>query len=259
MIYNFPHKVLIGAPIHEYKDYVIRKWLKYVCTELTYPGHMYKVLVVDNSPDPKWHKEFIDLYPNLEIMRYQKPKDSEMTVQQVLAECQNKIVNYAKRNRYSHFFSHECDNMCEEQPDVIERLLAHGLPVVGGFYQHGFGGNRYHMIQKMNNPIDITRLVSNKYRLLDHMESVTMINGKLQEIGNIGIGCTMIEMWIFDLLKFHSDEQGQGLSDSYFFADLINLLGINAMCDTSINVTHYNDSWGYKSVIESFQGRKLME
>lgn len=253
MIYD---KVLIGAPIHEYKDYCIHEWLKYVCTGLTYPKHRYKVIVVDNSEDRNWHKQFIGLYPNLEVTRYQKARESEMTIQQVLAECQNKIVNYAKRNGFDSFFSHECDNFGD--PDIIERLQVHNLPVVGGFYQHGFGKDRYHMIQKMDEPIGQTKLVANRYRLLEFGETAAMINGKLQEIGNIGIGACLIQMWIFEFLKFHSDPQGRGLSDSYFFADLTNLLGLEAYCDTSVNVKHENDSWGWKSVIENAKGRELI-
>lgn len=253
MIYD---KVLIAAPIHEYKNYCIRDWLKYVCTGLTYPKGSYEVMVVDNSEDRNWHKEFIGLYSNLRVERYQKARESEMTVQQVLAECQNKMVNYAKKNKFDSLFSHECDNKAVD-PDIIEKLQAHDLPVVGGFYQHGFGEKRYHMIQKLDNPIHQTRLVTNRYRLLEFEETVSMINGKLHEVGNIGIGALLIQMWVFKFLKFHSDEKGQGLSDSYFFADLMSQLGIEAYCDTSVNVKHENDSWGYKGVIERMKGKEM--
>lgn len=250
-------KVLIGAPIHKSKDYCVHEWLKHVCLDTDYPRDRFKVLIVDNSEDKNWHRQFIGLYSNLHVMHFQRSNNQkDWTIQKVLAECQNKIVNFAKRHGFDQLMSNECDNF--GPTDMIHRLQKHDLPVVGGFYQHGFGEKRYHMIQNIDAPIFHDPTVIHKTRLMEYEETLPMINGKLHPVANIGIGAMLFQMWVFNYIKFHSDANGIGLSDSYLTADLKNILNLEIYCDTSIDVEHRNDSWGWKKEVELFKGRQMV-
>lgn len=252
-------KVVIGAPIHIYKDYCIRPWLDYVCT-LPYPN--YEVIVVDNSEDRNWHKQFIGMYPNLTVETYyasnRKIGKRHITIQEILAACQNKIVTFAKRKGAEYVLSHECDNFFKDK-NFLPRLISHNKLVVGGFYQHGFGDKRFHMIQVVDQPVFGTNLVHNKIREADFREVTPQLTGDLIEAHGFGIGGVLIDMELFNQtdIKFRSDIQGKGLSDSYFYYDLT-ARDIPAFIDTGLNLEHVNDSWGWKKAVHELKGTPIV-
>lgn len=249
-------KVLIACPINETKDYCIRKWLKYVCSQLTYQN--YEVYLVDNSKNKHWHKKLLKevgfLYPNLTIDHYRPSAKHEYTIAETIALCQNKIITYAKKVKALKWMSIECDNFSEQ--DIIERLQAHMLPAVGAYYHTYLGYERTPLMQKVDNE-DLAPIMEMRPRLIPYQEAVSMIKAELQLIHGIGLGCVMLDMEIFDLvdqdnkpIQFRSNEIGKGLSDSYFYADLQSW-GIDVYLDPTIRCIHENDSWTYKNTVEA--------
>lgn len=265
-------KVIIGCPIHESKDYCIRQWLKYVCTELTYPGYAYEVFLVDNSPNKQWHKKLLrevgGLYPNLTIIHYQptkffipkghkKPVPTNYTTAEIIAQCQNKIITYCKKKKADYFCSIECDNFSVR--NVIERLQAHNKLVVGAYYQTYVGYVRTPLLQVIGNQ-HMQNCITMHPRLLTYKEIVARFKPGAQAIHGIGMGCELINMEVFEKadrygnkIFYHSDQSGKGLSDSHWHTDLMQL-DIEVNVDVTIPCGHWNDSWTYKNTVEALAG-----
>lgn len=253
-------RVLIFAPIHQYKEYCIDAWLEHVCTHFNYPN--YHVFVVDNTEDKNWHRQFIGRYPNLTVTHY-SPSNRKIgkrfqTIQETLAACQNKAITFANRIGASYIFSNECDNIIV-QKDAIQALMIHNKLIVGSMYQHDFGEKRFHQIQTVDAPVFGTQTVSNKIRLMDYRETICMLDGGLHQVHGFGIGGVLLDMDIFNKygIRFRSDFQGKGLSDSYLYYDAA-ARDIEAYIDTSIHNIHLNDSWGWKKAVEALKGREMV-
>lgn len=270
----FYPKVIIGCPIHETKEYSIRKWLKYVCTQLTYPTYAYEVYLVDNSKNKQWHKKLLrevgPLYPNLTIVHYQpgkfyippgknrRPIPTNYTTAEVIAQCQNKIVAYCKKQKAHSFMSIECDNFSVR--NVIERLQAHNKLVVGAYYQTYVGYLRTPLLQVLSNK-HLKNVMELRPRLLTYKEAINRLKPGLQPIHGIGMGCELINMDVYDIkdkygntISYRSDKTGKGLSDSLWHADL-EQLDAEVNVDTSIPCGHWNDSWVFKNTMEALGER----
>lgn len=113
-------KVLIGTPVHVSKDYSMRRWLKNV-SQLT-AHYAADILMVDNSPDPKYCQK-VDGYckafgihnyniTHLEITQGEAvDKNIDEQIHERVAYCQELIRHEVLTSNYDVWFSWECDQI----------------------------------------------------------------------------------------------------------------------------------------------------
>lgn len=158
--------VLIGTPIHEVKDYSMRRWLKSV-SELDYTD--FRLLMVDNSANPEWHLK-VDEYckelgfDNYDLIHLPNMKDGDDYEPERLGFSREKIRETVLNEGYNYWFSWECDIICPP------RILSYLLKFTPEF------DAVYHTYPARNNTID---------------------NGEQD-----GIGCVLYDRWIFNNFKF---------------------------------------------------------
>lgn len=219
-------KILLGAPISQRKAYVLDEWLKFIRT-LTYPN--LHIMLVDNSPDPKWHKTIKGF-----DVRYVPPVGRP---EKYIAESQEVIRQYALANNFDYLFSLECDNFCPV--NTIELLLAHRKDNVNVPYF--LKGDEQTTIG-----VQLAGIKFKDYKRYDVMPpslNMDYMKGKLMT-GIPSIGCSLFSRRLLELQKFRhvSDEIGK-YSDSWWHWDSIRN-GITPYVDTTLFSEHKrNRKW----------------
>lgn len=234
-------KVLVAAPISSVKQYCILDWMNHI-SNLSYEN--YDILLVDNSQSNGWHLQYKLEFPKINFL-YFNPKGLDS--QAFIAACQEKFRKYAYLNDYDYIISIECDVF--PPLDIIERLLSHNKPIVGGIYSWGFNEKRQPLIQ-------VSEYFDTHFetRNLDFDEAMMFCDGSLKQVHHIGLGCLLIHRNIFKKIPFRYVENDSNHSDSWFAFDC-SLKGINIYADTSILCRHENQSWGYQSEITKSDAR----
>ena len=138
--------------------------------------------------------------------------------------------------RYDYIFMCESDVFPPE--NIIEYLLHHELPVVTAPYFINY---------KENHPVvcvqELEPMYINKQSMLLSGDSVfSKWDGELHRVFSCGIGCTLIDMRVFDTVQFRHKEKDREVkthssvfSDTFFYKDLQDN-GIPAYMDTSVIV-----------------------
>jgi hypothetical protein len=227
-------KVLLCSPINIVKEYCLYRWLSHI-NKLSYFN--LEIFLVDNSPNPAFSQKIRGLGFNCV---HEPPKDRETRdyMARSLQRCQTKFLS----GDYTHFFSLECDVF--PPLDIIERLLKHNLEVVGTTYwtEQGFN-TRMQLRTIYNSHTDFKKHVKEyKSRFLTFEETQLFIDGQVNPIYANGIGCTLIERSILEVIKFRIDPKDIGYPDTFFHTDLFQA-GIQNYVDTSIIPEHMNSSW----------------
>ncbi len=239
-------KILLASTINIIKQYCLYEWLEHI-KKLSYPD--LEIFLVDNSPNPEFSQEIRDLGFNCE---HEPPagREAREFMAESLKRCQFKFL----LGDYTHFFSLECDVF--PPFDIIERLLAHDLDVVGTTYwtEHGFN-TRMQLRTIYNSHTDFKSHVKEyKTRFLTFSEAQLFIDGRVKPAYANGIGCILIKRWVLEQIKFRVDLTDVGYADSFFHTDLWRS-GISNYVDTSIIPRHVNSNWN--SVASDLKHRKM--
>jgi hypothetical protein len=240
-------KILLASPINIIKKYCLFDWLEHI-KKLTYPN--VDIFLVDNSLLPTFSEKIRSMGFDC---AYENPagREARYFMATSLERCRVKFLS----GQYTHLFSLECDIF--PPLDIIEKLLAHDLDVVGTTYWYYSGYDSMLQLFEMNNfHTDFENHKKEfRSRRLTFEEAQLFMNGQVKPIYANGIGCTLIKRWILEQFKFHIDPTDAGFADSVFHTDLW-LSGIPNFVDTSIIPVHRNSNW---NTILSDMGRKKMQ
>lgn len=210
------------------KAYILDEWLSYV-KSLTYPN--LHVLLVDNSPDPDWHKRIA--CKGFQVLHLE-PKGRP---ESYIADSQEVIRNFAVKGGYDYLFSLECDNFAPA--NIIELLLAYRVDNINVPYLLK-GGNETTI------GVQIAGVDLPTYRNFDVMpvtKCMHYITGEIQT-GIPSIGCSLFSRRLFEGQRFRIEHDQQGkFSDSFWHYDSIRR-GITPYVDTSLFSEHKrNPQW----------------
>lgn len=224
-------KILLAAPISNKKDYIIIEWLIHV-SNLTYQN--YDILLCDNSIDKTYHKQIQKMGFNC---LYVDPTNKHS--RQFVTESQLRLREYFLKHDYDIYLSVECDNFPPR--NFIEKLLAEmelGCKIIGIPYYYGFGKESNLVFQYFEKD------ENNEYRsiwpTLDKM--IEFLDGKVKQVYENGIGCTMISREIIEKIPWRYEEGHTGFADTHFYKDLWNA-GYDNWIDTSMICFHCNSNW----------------
>jgi len=221
-------KTLLTCPISDNKQYVMRRWLDHM---LQLQGE-FDILLVDNSHDPEWHKQYIT--DRIRILRVD-PMDLEN--REYICRSRNLARDYFLQGEYDYFFSLECDIF--PPPDILGKLFLHNLPIVNACYFIGLG--------KLSSPcfmlFDVIEEINFvRFYMAPFLQAMNLFNGKLVQMGGAGLGCTLISRPVIEAIPFRIIKNQVGHDDAFFFQDLW-FHAIDNFADTSIICKHINSDW----------------
>lgn len=119
-------KVLIGTPIHEMKDYSIKRWLESVLRLEIDKKDYWRLLMVDNSQNKDWQERVKEYCRELNFFNYDfiglsDMKDGSDFELERLAFSREKIRHKLLYENYDFWFSWECDILCP--PEILKTFL----------------------------------------------------------------------------------------------------------------------------------------
>jgi len=230
-------KVLIGAPIYDQKEYCREAWVKNV-EQINYPN--FDWCLVDNSKKSRYFRELKEKHPG-HIYRSPRGNNSRDGVAYSCNVLRKKVLDEG----YDYLLMVESDLFPPK--DVVHRLLRHGRPVVGLPYEIGTDKVRGLCIfvpEMRSNGLLATRRLKKE-------EEPAFMDGSLQRVHGMGVGCVLIHKDILEEFPFWysslDDERMKGKvvrkhPDVYFYLQLHNN-HIKVFCDTSVLVYHDNSDW----------------
>lgn len=119
-------KVLIGTPIHEMKNYSIKRWLQNVMAIELDKNDSWRLFMVDNSQNKDWQERVKEYCRELNFSEYDlvslpDMKDGEDFETERLALSREKIRHKLLYENFDYWFSWECDILCP--PEILKALL----------------------------------------------------------------------------------------------------------------------------------------
>lgn len=225
-------KILIGTPTYSGKFYCLSEWADRVQRIASVADA--EVLVVDNSAD----KEYADRITQLGLAAHHE--SPAQTPQATLLSSRRRIFDHAVTQGYDYLLMLEQDLFPPE--NVIERLLAHRQPIVGGLY----------LLGQLTNP-EYRRKIGWVSSCAEAKRDIQLPGGQhamywltldevkgrgLLPVRSCGFGCTLIQT---NVLKKVSPRIEPGLNrydDYYFFMDCESN-DIPIFTDTDTFIEHY--------------------
>lgn len=118
--------VLIGAPIHEMKDYSMKRWLRSVMDIELQRGDSWRLLMVDNSENKDWQERVKEYcreinFTNYDLVSLADMKDGPDFEAERLAFSRERIREVLLEEGYDFWFSWECDIICP--PNILKYLF----------------------------------------------------------------------------------------------------------------------------------------
>jgi GT2 family glycosyltransferase len=221
-------KVLVAIPTYEGKDYVFKENFEAIKT-INYPNYDY--VYIDNSVSPNYAVKL--RRRGAVCVRVHRGDNSR----QALCNAQNYAKKRALEGNYDYLMFIESDLV--PKADIITRLVARQVPVVGACYYIGHKVKTlctFFTEEKQGQGIYGTRVILPK-------EIPTFLGTGLRRVHGVGFGCTLIRRDVFTRFDFWYDERfSEKHSDVYFYMDLWNK-GVPVFNDTSILVAHYPSKW----------------
>tara|TARA_R110000744_G_scaffold104534_4_gene200157 strand:+ start:3572 stop:4279 length:708 start_codon:yes stop_codon:yes gene_type:complete len=223
-------KILVAAPQSDIKNYCFLDWFLNV-KKFNYPKDRIDVFLADNSDSEENSK----LMESFGIKVKHIPKKGRGIIE-VIAECHQACLDYAKENGYDYMLHLETDIF--PNPNIIVELMSHKKQSVCGLYNILNGAYREPMV----------RLIEAKNDGYMKAYGISKcqglyIDGKLLKVYSGALGCNLISSSIFDQIKFRSDETQHQFPDTWFAQDLY-AKNIPIYVDTKSICQHRSTSWG---------------
>ena len=218
-------KILIAAPIHDSKAYIIDKYLENLKKIIKQTENSFKVetLIIDNSENMNFFLKIADKYKDLNIWHGGNFGKTSMERQ---CFCLNIIRTKFLSDGFDYLMLIESDIIPNE--DIINHLLDHQKDVCSAVYWIG-EKKKVLMITKKE-------VIANNKTFPALFVLPDFINGELKEVPNgCGLGCILIKRKVLEKIKFRF---GRNHADTYFHEDLRSY-GFKAYVDTSQIVRHY--------------------
>ncbi len=231
-------KVLVASPIYEAKDYALQKYLAHV-NNIDYDN--YDTLIVDNSSTEDYYHKLQSMGLNVaHVPRGANSRDA-------LAYSMNYIRKVVLEEHYDYLLVIESDLYVD--PDIINRLLKHGKPVVGSYYLIGFKRDRENKIIS-DKPqraclfqIDKKEDAMSGTKILTLQEGYDYFDTGLRRIHGCGLGATLIRRDILQRFSFWHDQRFDNKHpDVYFYLDL-HSAGLKVYVDTDVLIEHEPSDW----------------
>jgi cellulose synthase/poly-beta-1,6-N-acetylglucosamine synthase-like glycosyltransferase len=225
-------RILVAAPQSDEKNYCFEEWVMNV-RRFIYPNDKIDILLCDNSKSEKNVSKIRNM--GIECI-YVKPQGKD--IRELLAECHNLCLEYAKYYNYDYLFHLETDIF--PAPNIIEQLLIHKKEIICGLYNIFNGAYREPSI----------RLVEKKndgyMRAYGILRNYTLINEPLMKVYSGALGCTLIHKSIFNEIKFRGVIGEAQFPDTWFAQDMLQKK-IPIYVSTKNICKHFNQNWKNKS------------
>ena len=223
-------KILVAAPQADVKNYCFEEWLRNI-RHLSYPQSQIEIFLADNSHTT----ENVDYIKSLGVKCVHIPKKGRGIIE-VMAECHQACLDYAKENDYDYLLHLETDIFPKH--NILEELMTYKKPVVCGLYSIFDGAYREPMLRL------IEKFNAGYMRAYGISGSIALyIDGKLLKVFSGALGCTLINKEVFDKIKFRSVENEHQFPDTWF-ANNMYAQGIPIYVSTKSQCKHFNKSWG---------------
>ena len=223
-------KILVAAPQADVKNYCFEEWLRNI-RHLSYPQSQIDIFLADNSHTT----ENVDYIKSLGVKCVHIPKKGRGIIE-VMAECHQACLDYAKENDYDYLLHLETDIFPKH--NILEELMTYKKPVVCGLYSIFDGAYREPMLRL------IEKFNAGYMRAYGISGSIALyIDGKLLKVFSGALGCTLINKEVFDKIKFRSVENEHQFPDTWFANDMY-AQGIPIYVSTKSQCKHFNKSWG---------------
>lgn len=240
-------KILVCCPTAKAKNYCFDSWLENVMN-FSYPN--FQIRMFDNTIDEGENAKYLNsvfeekygIEASIDGIFYAQNsiilnKSKSKNVIDNMVYSHNDCRDYMLKNNYPYMLHLESDVF--PNTDIIESLLLSRKKVVGGIYYIDEGIYRKIMIQKNHEMIFSDLIVA---RFIDHQTDLNFINGNLQEVSHVGLGCVLIHKSVFKNIKFRYENGSDCQPDSYFAEDCFRN-GIKIFADTSKICRHDNRLW----------------
>lgn len=222
-------RVLVAAPTYSGKHYIFPTWYKLI-TSLGYDW-----LIVDNSRGLSYLSK-LRREGYKKVVHLQRGKNSR----EAIGKSSEYIRQYAIDNNYDYIMMIETDLLPPK--NVIEKLLAHNKDIIGLPYEIGIKGMTDNPRRLCIQQPYITNESSKLLELVGVNEGYSMLNGGVQRVGGMGVGCVLISKNIFEKYPFKYSERYNMHTDSIFYLDLMEN-NIPVYIDMDVLVRHENENW----------------
>jgi len=221
--------VLIGSPIHEHKEYVVREFLDNV---RTLEGD-FDFVAVDNTRLPDFASKLKTEYPDFWFERV--PWCSNAFYRMVLSY--NKIREIAMNGGYDYLLTLECDVFPPK--DIIPKFIGYNKKVVAGVYPINITWKTIHTKDKQYYCV---------WRPSPHkmmpcwMTDDDLGQGLVKWDGGFSYGCCLFDISVFDDFIFRESNQRCAAPDGAGYEDLHNA-GIETYISTGAVCGHKYGDW----------------
>ena len=223
-------KILIAAPQADVKNYCFEEWLRNI-RQFSYPQSHIDIFLADNSHTT----DNANYIRSMGVKCVHIPKRGRGIIE-VMAECHQACLDYAKENDYDYLLHLETDIFPEH--NILEELMTCAKPVVCGLYNILDGAYREPMIRliEKNNAGYVKA-----YGI--YGSTSIYIDGKILKVFSGGLGCTLISKEVFKNIKFRYKKGAEQHPDTWFAQDMY-IQNIPIYVNTKTKCEHLNRSWG---------------
>jgi hypothetical protein len=223
-------KILIAAPQADVKNYCFEEWLRNI-RHFSYPQSHIDIFLADNSHTT----DNLDYIRSMGVKGVHIAKKGRGIIE-VMAECHQACLDYAKENEYDYLLHLETDIFPDH--NILEELMTYDKPIVCGLYSIFDGAYREPMLRL------IEKNNAGYVRAYGIAGSTSLyIDGNLLKVYSGALGCTLIKSEVFDKIKFRHDSTQHQFPDTWFAQDLYQQ-NIPIYVSTKSQCKHINKSWG---------------
>lgn len=217
-------KVLVGAPHHAAKDYMLERYAERV-KDLDYPN--YDILIADNSEDSSHTEVLTKLGLPAVAVRY------STDARKRLKDSRNVLRDYALTHGYDFFFDYETDIIAPRH--ILTELLQWGKEVIGGWYYIGFPG---HAKPCLSRPwMNLNTEEADRAGLYRHMAQ-----NRLMRVCLGAMGVQLIHRSVMEQVEFEFIPMWKAMDDSVFYMAL-EQMKIPVWIDTEMLCPHFSSDW----------------
>lgn len=212
------------------KDYCQFRWIDQV-KSLNYNN--YQIFLSDNTNTDNFSNEIKSF--GIEVGRVNpNNKSNPEYMAESHEQCRKKAIEID-----ADYILHWEVDLFTDNKNIIQHLMNHRKPIVGGIYHIGQGLDSYLCLIKKHHNHDNEPISTFPMK---NGSDLMIVDGGLVEVFSMGLGCTLIHKSIFTNIPFRHDVEQRFHPDSSFYEDLY-YKGIKAYADTSLLLKHENSRW----------------